>query len=338
MPEIADLLNEGPEVIYSEGLPGDNEDISGFDPMDFGDEPAEPEPQGDVAQEYWTEADADNLKPPVEPAVGGVQRPSQPQPTPKPDNALQAKLRIAEREKKIYQQRLDYILQQLATQNQPPEELEEEENIPDYNEDGLGHIVGKLDKLDRKLERTEAEQKRDQALKYAGSLLSQADTMTNEAIAAVGPDTWNAAMKHLAHVRVEDYKERHPNVTDEEANRFVGDAIIREKIRLVHEGRNPAEVYLKDAVRFGFRAQQPAAAPAQSKQPATHREQIQQQNRRDSSGGRSIASVSGAPPKARLSAQSTLGMDDRHFREVVDDAIRERGGKELSLRDFIAPN
>lgn len=333
MANTAELYDEEPAMVMVEGLPGDNEDLSGFDPMDYGDQQPPAPVIGDIAQEFWTEEDANNLNlpdPTPAPAKGGESRPQ-----PKPDNAIQARLRIAERENKIFRERLDYILASMAKMNQPQEEEEEEEEITPFEDDPLTHVSQKVDKLGKQLERSEEEKQRQAQVEYAGKLLSKADDYTNEAIAKIGPDTWNAAMMHLANVRIEDYLERNPNYTREEASKAIGAAIVQEKIRMVHEGRNPAEVYLRDAVRFGFAAAQPKATPAPKSSPRT---QIQEQNAKDKLGGKSIASVGGAPARARLSAQATLGMDDRLFREVVDDAIRDKGGRGLSVRDFIQPN
>lgn len=335
MPTMSEAL-EDPSLIVEVDDTEDG-DISGFDPMDYGDTQPEPEPVGDIAQEHWSEEDANNLAAP---------EPQAPAPQPRgqarsPENALQARLRIAERnarEGQIYKERLDYIMSRLAEQDQEQEEEEAIEVVP-YEEDPVLHQAQKLELVNQRLEQAERQRALDNQRQQIGQLMSKADEYTNAAIAEVGPDIWNQAMQHLAAVRIDDYVERNPHLTRDEASKVIGSAIVKEKIKMVADGRNPAEVYLRDAIRFGFRVKPQAQAPQATRQPnpTGARQEIQKANARDRVSGKSIASVQGAPAKARLSASSTLGMDDRLFREMADDAIKEKGGK-LSIRDFVRPN
>lgn len=344
MGAIADAINNEPDVRFEEQLSGDNVDISGYDPMDFGDEEGFDFAPDDVAEDTTNFATEYRNGPAVkEQKQQDQQQEQQRQPVnqPKAGN-VHAKLRIVERENKILADRFNKLVNALTNPPDLSEAEDEEEEIVPFEQDPLNHMASQLNRVTRSLEEQKADVRKNEEKRQVAGLLSKADDYTMEIVDKVGPQIWDEAMEHLANVRIEDFCERNPDRTRDEASQIIGNAILREKVQLVAQGRNPAEIYLKDAIRFGFRpsaARKEAAvvAPESVKQTTrTAKEEIRSQNSKGQ-GTRTTASLNGAPAKQKLSAKTVVGMDERDFRDLVDEVSKDRRG-DLRLRDFILPN
>lgn len=344
MGAIADAINNEPDVRFSEELPGDNTDISGYDPMDFGDEEGFDESPDDVAEDLTNFASEFRNGP-------AIREDNQPNSTKEPQKQpaqqtkagnVHAKLRIVERENKILADRFNKLVNALTNPPDISSIEEEEEAIVPFEQDPLNHMASQLNQVKKSLEEQKADSKRQEEKRQVATLLSKADDYTLAIVDKVGPEIWDEAMEHLANVRIEDFIERNPDRTRDEASQIIGNAILREKVQLVAQGRNPAEIYLKDAIRFGFR---PSALKPQAPQPVAEKpqkpvrnakEEIRSQNSKGQ-GTRTTASLNGAPAKQKLSAKTVVGMDERDFRDLVDEVSKDRRG-DLRLRDFILPN
>lgn len=357
MGEMADLLrNSGidpakepggePQAQYIEDLPGDYEDISGYDPMDYGDDDDEDEDDGpdDVAEDVTNYATSFRNGP----AIPETKQPSK---QPAPERATQkhekgnvhAKLRVVERENRIMQERLNRLIEAMTPK--PVEEEEIEQEIVPFEQDPLVHMVSKLDQVSKKVDKQSQEQKLIREKQEFIRNLEGADQKAAEIAEKIGEENWVEAMEYLANVRIEDFLDRNPDKTRDEANRIIGSAVLKEKVWLESQGRNSAELYLKDAIRFGFRpkgfgkvAEPPAPKPQDKPQPRTARDEIRNANSKGA-GTRTTASMNGAPAKQKLSAKGVVGMKESEFRDLVDEVEKERGrGGSLKLSDFILPN
>ena len=358
MGQIADLMRDagihastapgandgGPDVRYEEDIPGDYEDVSGYDPMDFGDEDDVDDGPDDIAEDTTDFAAEYRSGPAVAPPRAPKQtRQQAPQAPPKEEKGnVYAKLRIAERDKRIMEERFTKLLDAISSPSQEQEEQEPE--IVPFEQDPLTHLVSKVDAVNRKMDKQNLSQKQIQERQEVAGLLERADYHTNEIVEKIGEDNWLEAMDYLAEVRIEDFLERNPDRTRDEANQIIGAAVLKEKVALTKAGRNAPELYLKDAIRFGYRPaalsqQQAPAAPVGTKQPArTAKQEIRDQNSKGQ-GTRTLGSLNGAPAKEKLSAKAVVGMSEADFRDLVDEATKEKGRNgQMKLSDFIRPN
>lgn len=350
MGEMADLIrNQGleasdePNVVY-EDLPGDNEDVSGYDPLDYGDDVDDLEDDGpdDVAEDVTNFASNFRNGPAVAEQKPQRQEPA-PQRQPKEEKGnIHAKLRIVERENKIMQERFAQLLDAITNPKVPEVEEEEQEIVP-FEQDPLTHMVSKLDRVAKQVDKQSNAQKQQQQKEQIGKALAKADDYTNQMVEKIGEENWQEAMEYLANVRIEDYLDRNPGKTRDEASNIIGAAVLREKISLAASGRDPAELYLKDAVRFGFRPSSlnqkevaPVAPPKTA--PRNAKDDIRNANARNANT-RTTASMNGAPAKQKLSAKTVVGMKETDFRDLVDEVTKERGRNgSIKLSDFILPN
>lgn len=346
MGAIADAIAAEPDVRDVEDLPGGYKDISGYDPMDFGDDDDDrddftPDEIAEDVTEFagtWKSGPADKKAQPIaQPAEQDDQEPKE-----KKGNIF-AENRILKRDMKVMEQRFSQLIDALNNRNQPNEEEQEEEDddVVPFEQDPLTHLAQKIGSVDKKMEQQKVLEKQRQQQEVIGRYLDKADEYTNQVIEKIGPQYWDEAMEHLANVRIEDFLERNPNKTRNEASELIGAAIINEKIRLVAAGRNPAEVYLKDAFRFGYKptgADQPVKREVAPLKPAVPnaKDQIRSQNSK-AQNTRTTATLNGAPAKQKLSAKAVVGMAERDFRDLVDDVTKDRKS-EPRLRDFILPN
>ena len=348
MGAIADAIAAEPDVRYVEDLPGGHKDISGYDPMDFGDDDDDGDDftPDEIAEDVTDFAASWKSGQPSQPAKQGSAQAPPPdedaEPKEKKGNIF-AENRILKRDMKVMEQRFSQLIEAINNRNQPQEEEgeEEEDNVVPFEQDPLTHLAQKIGSVDKKMEQQKVLEKQRQQQEVIGKYLEKADEYTNQVIEKIGPQYWDEAMEHLANVRIEDFLERNPNKTRNEASELIGAAIINEKIRLVASGRNPAEVYLKDAFRFGYRptgATQPAKQEPVPSKPAVPnaKDTIRSQNSK-AQNTRTTATLNGAPAKQKLSAKAVVGMAERDFRDLVDDVTKDRRS-EPRLRDFILPN
>lgn len=357
MGEMADLIRnaglEGstepgsgiPQAQYVEDLPGDYEDISGYDPMDYGDEDEDEDDGPDEVAEDTTNF-ATSFR--NGPAIPETRQPAKAQPREEAPKGrekgnVHAKLRVVERENRIMQERLNRLIEAITPK--PVEEEELEQEIVPFEQDPLTHMVSKLDQVSKKVDKQNQDQKLTREKQEFLRNLEGADQRAAEIAEKIGEDNWVEAMEYLANVRIEDYLERNPDKTRDEANHIIGAAVLKEKVFLESQGRNSAELYLKDAIRFGFRPsslRQKEVAPVVKApdKPAARspRDEIRSANNKGA-GTRTTASMNGAPAKQKLSAKGVVGMKESDFRDLVDEVEKERGrGGALKLSDFILPN
>jgi hypothetical protein len=361
MGEIADLMknagvagrvdhpsyDEGDDgdvnVRYEEDIPGGYEDISGYDPLDYGDDDDDEDDGPDDIAEDTTNFATDFRQGPAIPEVK-PQRQAQAttsQPEKGKKGNVHAELRIVQRENRIMQERFAKLLDAI-TNPQPLAEEEQEPEIVPFEQDPLTHMVSKLDAVSRKVDKQTLTQKQQQERERISGLLHEADNLTTDVANKIGVENWQDAMEYLADVRIEDYLERNPDRTRDEASQIIGAAVLREKVALTAAKKNPAELYLKDALRFGWRPAgqtTQAAQPVQQKAPVrTAKQEIRDANGKGQ-GTRTTASLNGAPAKQKLSAKAVVGMKENDFRDLVDDVMKERGRNgSLKLSDFISPN
>lgn len=347
MGEMADLIkNAGldpssePNVVFEE-LPGDNEDISGYDPLDYGDDIDDDDDDGpeDVAEDTTNFATSFKNGPAIPENRTRQAQPQQKQ-APVEKGNVHAKLRIVERQNRVMEDRLNKLIEAITNPVVQEEEEQEPEIVP-FEQDPLTHMVSKLDSVAKKVDKQALTQKQLQERERMGKALERADNLTYEMAQKIGENNWQDAMAYLAEVRIEDFLDRNPERTRDEASNIIGAAILKEKINLVNAGRNPAELYLKDAIRFGFRPAEVREQVAQPKAQAAARnpkDEIRSQNSKGA-GTRTTASLNGAPAKQKLSAKAVVGMKESDFRDLVDEVSKERGkNATLKLSDFILPN
>lgn len=363
MGEIADLMknagvtgrgehpsyDEGDDgdvnVRYEEDIPGGYDDVSGYDPMDFGDDDDEEDDGPEETAEDVTNFASSFRDGPAIPEQRQQKTSTQQAPVaekPGKKGNVHAELRIVQRENRIMQERFAKLLDAI-TNPQPMQEEEQEPEIVPLEQDPLSHLASKLEQVNRKVDKQNLTAKQQQERERMGKLLSEADDLTAQVAEKIGVDNWQDAMEYLAEVRIEDYLERNPDRTREEANQIIGAAVLKEKVALTAAKRNPAELYLKDALRFGWRPQgqvNQAAAPVPQQAPQTRsaKQEIRDANGKGQ-GTRTTASLNGAPAKQKLSAKAVVGMKENDFRDLVDDIVKDRGRTgAVKLSDFINPN
>lgn len=248
-----------------------------------------------------------------------------PEPEPKEYKNPQGRVRILERDKQILEGRLNTILDAISQYPQQAQQAaaeRAEESVPDPERDPLGALMYRLNRIESRLDQSKQEQawaaqegSVNQQLAYADSLIRQT--------AQGNPQVFTAAVEYLSNIVQEQLEDEYPDKTEKERLQIFDQAIKREKLKMLASGKNPGEEYLKRAVRFGFRWNQKAEAPAPPSEPkkSQAREQIRKERDRDSRAA-SIGKVAGAAPKTPSNAKELAKMNEDQFSEWVDSSIK----------------
>jgi hypothetical protein len=227
-------------------------------------------------------------------------------------NQAAAALRIERRNREIMERRFAQLAQALeAKRNADPEQ--EEEELPDPEENAVGHLIGRQTRLEKLL--TEQKQLSEQAAKNAQeqavSAAATADVQTLRS--EIGEQTFDQAMQHLGRSLFLEARESRPDLVEEELHASLGDAFRGRVLSWKKGGLNVGEQLIKFAIIRGWNPQlynqqrqqpaaqpqrQPPAGPSDRRKP-NPKEQVQNQRDRERRG-RTISTVPGAAPQKKV--------------------------------------
>lgn len=333
------------EVVDLNEMLDDVDPVLGYD----GDDDDEGPPE--LAQ------DGDGTEVEEEPAAAPAPAPAAPQfvqPAPQPavldpaeaqrivaeHNRTAAAYRIQNRDFEILKRRHEQLVTALAQGNRPPERAaeEEEEPIPDPEENLAGHLVGKVNRLEKLTERQIKEREQREQQEREAAVLRQAAEGAMQVREMVGGDVYDDALAHLGRSLTLEAKMARPDLTDGEIQTGLQQMLTAKIAQWGREGLNVGEQLIQYSHIRGWQprvAQQQPAAPAapaapagikpESRRTTDPRAEVRRQ-RDKQKAGRTISSVPGVPAKGKFDvAKYSIGATEEDWDRTVATLTQKAG-------------
>lgn len=171
-----------------------------------------------------------------------------------------AYIRVLERDKSILEDRMTEVLGLLnnlskAERSEARESAKEAEDAgvaPDPREDPLGALYFELKSLKDKLTRIEQKETEQTTGTQVREALKRADQLVATE-AQANPEVYTAAMIHLGQVLLESLADDNPKLTQKELLKVADDTLQAQKLKWMHEGKNPGVEFMRMSRRYGFR-------------------------------------------------------------------------------------
>lgn len=171
-----------------------------------------------------------------------------------------AYIRVLERDKSILEDRMTEVLGLLnnlskAERSEARESAKEAEDAgvaPDPKEDPLGALYFELKSLKDKLTRIEQKETEQTTGTQVREALKRADQLVATE-AQANPEVYTAAMIHLGQVLLESLADDNPKLTQKELLKVADDTLQAQKLKWMHEGKNPGVEFMRMSRRYGFR-------------------------------------------------------------------------------------
>lgn len=242
-----------------------------------------------------------------------------------------AALRRSERDNKILTDRFEKLINAIGNQGNRTETPEPEEELPPFDDNPIGHVNAKQDKILKKLDQKDVKEQENEKRSRVIGQLREADQAIGSFREEVGGEAYDSAINYLLQLRINDIADSYPDLTEEEINVAIADQAMQEKYRLVGQGKNPGKVFYNYAKRHGFKES--------SRQPAKRqdaREDLSRARHRDERSS-TISSVPGRAAKGRLSSGDFVGMSEDEFDDYVSGVSKDKGRRygAVSIADLV---
>lgn len=226
------------------------------------------------------------------------------------------------RQRAIIDQRTAAILETFNRQNAAPQQQQQQQPetpaIPAIDQDPVGHIIGRLEEVNKKLgdvaKTNEQRTVADQQVTAIRNLQNTAIAMEEE-FKKVTPD-YDDAVNHLRATQEAELAEQ--GYTPQEIRNFIAQQALGAAARAIQQGKNPGQVLYAMAKVRGW-APKPAA-PVQPAAPAAPTPVERVANiQRGQNEGRSLSQSRGTAP-APLTSQRLLEMSNEEFDKAMATA------------------
>lgn len=200
---------------------------------------------------------------------------------------LDQQLRQAEADRIRLEERMNALLERF----QPPQEQQQEERVPTFDEDPIAAMQAAAAKQ-QTLEQQLAQFQEQQRLQAEAQQIAQYTQYHEQEFLKTTPDYYDA-MEHLKTGRIEEL--RMLGYGDEIVAQVIRDEARQIITAAAQSGRSPAEVAYAIAKQRGYMPK--SAAPVMDAKPST----------------KSLSQASGSPAGAKLTAQDVLRMSSEEF-------------------------
>lgn len=238
-------------------------------------------------------------------------------------NSMYARQRILERERDALYRKLTILAERVQSLNQRDDQEDSESRDYERDDERDNDYSSEIQRLKKELEATKANYETKSAAERANMAIRQ--------YLSANPHYQHAAAYYAASL-LDEILDDHPELTHAEAEAAAVAQIEQLKVKMISEGKNPAEYIYRRALRRGYqppRQQQPASSP----QPQQQKHIVVDEKREAAKkSARSIQGVASSPPPNKISVETVAKMSDEDFLDWVKNIKR---GNSFSVSEIL---
>lgn len=236
-------------------------------------------------------------------------------------NQQAAARRIAERDRRVQEERLNMLLstlQQAAAQNNAVKDEEPEEEV-DPN-DAAAVLKKQNEMILKELQAQKAMTEQQKQVAAVQQAISSANQQVRD-YAAQNPPLFMAAMEHLAGVFKDSLELNYPHLTQAELIQMATDAVNREKLQMIARGENVGDALYKRALAYRFDQQGFLERMNNGGGVKENAKQTVAREKKKASSG-SIAAMESSPPqKSAINARDARKMTTEQWNKEISSLI-----------------